>query len=336
MIKKELQYMVSNEKLVNEALRAALGEINATSSIEKFLEKLGTSMHCDRIYIFEGKKNCSVNNTFEWCAEGVTAEIDALQNVPYEAVSWWYDTFNTYDHLVIGNIEDIKETEPLTYEYLKPQNIHSLITAPLKKGDEIFGFFGVDNPPEYAIHNATYIIEIVAHFMVSLLEKKKLMDKLERMSYEDHLTGVYNRNALNDFLEENLQVNNLGMVYCDVLGLKRVNDTLGHQAGDNLLIRASECLKSTFRKNDIYRIGGDEFLIISVGIEENTFKKRIVELKEKMGNYDVKISLGTVWKPLSTDVEQVIYEADALMYEDKRAYYASNDCARGTKRWETK
>ena len=46
---------MSNEKLVNEALQAALGEVNATSSIQKFLEKLGTSMHCDRIYIFGGK-----------------------------------------------------------------------------------------------------------------------------------------------------------------------------------------------------------------------------------------------------------------------------------------
>ena len=55
MIKNELQYIMPNEKLVNEALRIALGEINATSSIEKFLEKLGSSMHCDRIYIFEGK-----------------------------------------------------------------------------------------------------------------------------------------------------------------------------------------------------------------------------------------------------------------------------------------
>ena len=316
--------MMSNEKLVNEALHFALGEVNATASIKKFLEKLGTSMHCDRIYIFEGKKNCPVSNTFEWCAEGVTAEIDALQNVPYEAVSWWYDIFDTYNHLVIENIEDIKETEPLTYEYLKPQNIHSLITAPLKKGDKIFGFFGVDNPPEHTIHNATYIVEIVAHFMVSLLEKKKLMDKLERMSYEDHLTGVYNRNALNDFLEEHVYVENTGVLFCDVLGLKKVNDISGHQAGDELLIRASECLRSTFRKKDIYRVGGDEFLVVSMDIDEDVFKKRAIELRNNMENYDAKMSLGLVWKPLITDIEQAISEADALMYEEKRAYYDLN------------
>ena len=87
---------MSNEKLVNEALQAALGEVNATSSIQKFLEKLGTSMHCDRIYIFEGKKNCPVNNTFEWCAEGVTAEIDTLQNVAYEADALMYEEKRAY------------------------------------------------------------------------------------------------------------------------------------------------------------------------------------------------------------------------------------------------
>ena len=114
------------------------------------------------------------------------------------------------------------------------------------------------------------------------------------------------------------------MVFCDVLGLKRVNDALGHQAGDDLLIRASKCLRNSFRKNDIYRIGGDEFLIICRDIKEDVFNGRVVELKEKMGSYDVEMSLGPVWKSLSSNLEQMVYEADALMYEDKRAYYASN------------
>ena len=148
------------------------------------------------------------------------------------------------------------------------------------------------------------------------------MDKLEKMSYEDQLTDVFNRNYLNDFLEKNMTFENTGIVFGDLLGLKHINDTLGHHEGDELLIRASNCLKSTFRKNDIFRIGGDEFLIISKGIEE-VFEKRISDLRDKMSSNNVKMSLGVIWKPIINDIKSAITEADALMYEEKRAYYAS-------------
>ena len=324
MIKKEIQYIMSNEKVVNKALQVSLGEMNATIGINRFLESLGLSIHCDRIYIFEGLRDMSVDNTYEWCAEGVSSEKDSLQQVPFEVVAWWYDLFETNNHLIIENIEDLKEKEPLTYEYLKPQNVTSLVAAPLKKGSEILGFFGVDNPPEEALHSITYIVEIVSHFLVSLLEKKRLMDKLERLSYKDHLTGVSNRHALNEYLEEHRVLKNTGIVYCDVLGLKHINDTWGHYAGDELLIRASKCLRSTFRLNDIYRIGGDEFLIICNNIEETIFLKRVEELRGKMEDYKAKMSLGVLWRQLISNPEQALAEADALMYEEKRNYYALN------------
>ena len=322
-MKREIKCIMTNEKLVNEALQVALGEMNATASINRFLEKLGKSIHCDRIYIFEGINGMPVDNTFEWCAEGVSSEKDGLQKVSFEAVAWWYDIFETYNHLIIEDIEVLKEKHPLTYESLKPKNIDSLVVAPLKKGDKILGFFGVDNPPEEAMHNLTYIVAIVSHFIVSLLEKKQLMDKLERLSYDDQLTGVCNRHALNECLEKNKYFKNTGIVYCDVLGLKRVNDTFGHQAGDELLIRASNCLKNSFRKGDIYRVGGDEFLVICMGIDEELFKKRVMALRERMKEANAMMSLGVLWKLLTDQPRQALTEVDELMYKEKRAYYES-------------
>ena len=321
-MKQELKYIMTNEKLVNEALQVALGEMNASVAIDLFLAHLGKSIQCDRIYIFEGRKGNPVDNTYEWCAEGVSSEKDFLQQVPFEAVSWWYETFETQNNLIIKNIEDLKEKEPLTYEYLKPQNINALVAAPLKKGDEILGFFGVDNPSEQMFHSIMYIVGIVSNFIVSLLEKKELMNKLERLSYKDHLTGVSNRHALNEYIEKNRILKNLGIVYCDVLGLKRVNDSQGHSAGDELLIRAAKCLRTFFRMNDIYRIGGDEFLVICAEVEEHIFMKRVEELRERMGEFDIKMSLGVLWKASVKDADQALAEADALMYEEKRAYYA--------------
>lgn len=310
-------------KVVNESLRLALRERDATRAIELFMEHMGKKSRSERIYIFEGKQGCSVNNTFEWCADGVEPQKDNLQEVPFEAVEWWYRAFEDSRSILIYNLEDIKETEPLTYEYLQPQNVHSLIASPLVLEDEIVGFYGVDNPPPEAMEDATYFAEMVGHFIVSLLEKQRMMQQLEKLSYEDSLSGVQNRHALNNYIDYHKNLRNVGVLYCDVLGLKKVNDIQGHQAGDELIIRASDSLKNNFRKKDIYRVGGDEFLVICKDIDEKVFASKVEQLRKDMTDNRAMMSLGFVWKEVATDVDAVIAQADGLMYEEKRAYYAS-------------
>ncbi len=310
-------------KAVNESLRLALRERDAARAIELFLVHMGEKSHSERIYIFEGEQGSNVDNTFEWCAEGVEPQKDNLQNVPFEAVEWWYHAFKESSSILIYDLEDIRESEPLTYEYLKPQNVHSLIASPLELEGKIIGFYGVDNPPPEAMEDVTYFAEIVGHFIVSLLEKKRLMEQLEKLSFEDSLSGVQNRHALNDYIKYCKQMNHVGVVYCDVLGLKKVNDTQGHQAGDDLIIRASECLKSNFRKKDIYRVGGDEFLVLCKDIEQDMFLAKVESLRGDMKKNDAMMSLGAIWRESVRDMDALIAEADGIMYEEKRAYYAS-------------
>ena len=195
-MKRQLELMMITEKVVNEGLKLALRERDASRGIELFIRHLGEKSNSERIYIFEGLKNMPVFNTFEWCAEGVTQEKENLQNIPFEAVKWWYDIFETKNCVIIEDLEEIRESAAMTYEYLKPQNIHSLITAPLWLEDEIIGFFGVDNPPAELMTHISEIAEMVAHFIVSLLEKQRLMQMLEKLSFEDSLCGVRNRHAL--------------------------------------------------------------------------------------------------------------------------------------------
>lgn len=310
-------------KAVNESLRMALRERDATRAIEIFLAHMGERSHSERIYIFEGETGCNVNNTFEWCAGGVTPQKDNLQNVPFEAVEWWYRAFKDSRSILIEDLEDIREKEPLTYQYLKPQNIRSLIASPLELEGKIIGFYGVDNPPPEAMKDATYFAEMVGHFIVSLLEKQRLMRQLERLSFEDSLCGVQNRHALNDYIEYSKSLKKAGIVYCDVLGLKKVNDTQGHQAGDELLLRAAESLKNNFRKKDIYRVGGDEFLVLCNDIDEKMFLDKTESLRKEMKDKNALMSLGVIWRESVEDADVLIAEADAIMYEEKRAYYAS-------------
>ena len=113
----------------------------------------------------------------------MSAEKGNLQDVPFEAIKLWYDIFATRDCVVIKNLDDTKETDPAAYEYLKPQNIQSLIAAPLLLEDKIIGFWGVDNPPAHMMDYTEDMMEIVAHFIVSLLEKRRLVQQLEKMRF---------------------------------------------------------------------------------------------------------------------------------------------------------
>lgn len=321
-MKKTIELMSFTEKMINEGLRVALRERDATYALEIFLEHLGRNSKSERIYIFEGERGNSVSNTFEWCSEGVSQEKENLQNVPFEAVAWWYNTFQDGRCIIIKDLELIKESEPLTYQYLKPQNIHSLIASPLILEDKIIGFYGVDNPPQAIMDYISDVAEIVGHFITSLLEKRRLILQLERLSFEDSLSGVQNRHAWNQHIRYQKELQDVGLIYCDILGLKKVNDMQGHQAGDNLIIRASQCLKKTFRKTDIYRIGGDEFLVCCNDVEEKTFLDRVKQVRKDMYENDAMMSLGCLWRKNVEDIDAMITDADKLMYQDKRIYYS--------------
>ena len=114
----------------------------------------------------------------------------------------------------------------------------------------------------------------------------------------------------------------VGIIFCDVLGLKKVNDNQGHGEGDKLLIRATQCLQKVFRRDDIYRVGGDEFVVLCVGIGEELFREKAEMLKKRMPEFEAMMSLGVMWESETRDLAGMMTRADELMYEDKRAYYA--------------
>ena len=148
------------------------------------------------------------------------------------------------------------------------------------------------------------------------------MTGVQRVLFRSPLTGAKNRHALSVDLGVYENVKNVGVLYCDVLGLKRVNDTQGHQAGDRLLVRAIQCLQEVFRKKEVYRVGGDEFMVVCIGIEEKLFMEKVEKVRILMQEREALMSIGVIWKEETGNLEALIGEADEIMYEEKRAYYA--------------
>ena len=171
------------EAVINEGLRVALLEETPDQSLEVLLKHLGNALNGERTYIFERNEAGGDDNTYEWVADGVEPEKENLQNVPAEVCASWYRNFSVGRHIVIEDLEDIREAEPLQYENLKNQNIHSLVVVPLYDGKRIIGFYGVDNPPARSLEYASNMLHTAAYFIVSSLKRRNLFRQLQNRSY---------------------------------------------------------------------------------------------------------------------------------------------------------
>lgn len=310
------------EMFVNEGMRLALRAATPDQSLDVILEYLGRALNGERTYIFERNASGGDDNTYEWVAMGVKPQKEILQNLPAEVCANWYQSFRENRNIIIEDLEDIREKDPLQYENLKRQDIYSLVVVPLYDDGVVIGFYGVDNPPGKSLDYTSNMLQIMGHFIVSSLKRRNLMRQLEKMSYSDQLTGLGNRYAVERFVRNMDKRESIGVLYCDITGLKRVNDTEGHEAGDQLILRARDLLMHFWKAYEVFRIGGDEMLILASGIQQATFQEEVCRMKEHMQEYKVAVAVGAVWKPDGTDsIDQMLTESERLMYEDKARYY---------------
>jgi diguanylate cyclase (GGDEF)-like protein/PAS domain S-box-containing protein len=165
-------------------------------------------------------------------------------------------------------------------------------------------------------------------------ERKRAEAAIKSLSLADELTGLYNRRGFHAFCEQHLSTlrrTNKGivMVYADLDGLKKINDTFGHREGDRALIKAAELLKETFRSSDVLgRLGGDEFTILAAVDPDGGVEKLVSRLEQKFANYnalktapyELSISIGVArLTPDTTEsMDDLMAHADAAMYENKR------------------
>lgn len=176
-----MKTILKYELVINKALRSALQYDTPDEQIQEFISFFGNHIGSDRIYIFEDneKKNITTN-TYEWCANGVTSEIDNLQSIDRDIIDWWYEAFDRGENIIIDDIETIREEHPESYEILAGQDIHNLVTCPLRYKNEIKGLFGVDNPPKSDSLGLTTFLDMVGTLLIALMKVRNAFRKSSR------------------------------------------------------------------------------------------------------------------------------------------------------------
>lgn len=312
-------------------LNSCVGKLNSDTDIDVGINNLLATVNgyfqADRTYVFEIDPDRDVLiNTFESiCGQEVSAQMDNLQEVPVSVIKVWMQNFRQGRSYYMSDLE--QERGQPSYEMLKAQQVWRLLAVPLMKGGAMVGFLGVDNPRAH--YDDATLLASIQFFVTNSLDRKKQQAYLEKLSYRDMLTGLYNRNRYIERLEAYKQVQDqqIGAIYIDLNGLKKVNDEQGHRAGDELIVRAAGTIAGIFAE-DAYRVGGDEFVVILLDVSREDFARKTEQLRRQMQENGVDASIGGVWQASTENLENLLRRADENMYREKKRYYSQADAAR--------
>lgn len=253
-------------------------------------------------------------------------------------------------HYQVGLLYDIVTAIPILslivltltcVRFVRKIGIHDVLSS---AGYFIFMISGALIEGEFSIGTTYVSVAIADLFIFVMLQneiitlEKRNVEKWIHKSYTDELTSFFNRHAYENelsLIEKEPLKDNFTYVSIDVNGLKTVNDTLGHTAGDELLIGAAECMKQSFGAyGKLFRIGGDEFaaLLYADETQLTNLQNDINEVSSKwQGKSGQKLTMACGYvtaREGQQNVKQMAIAADKRMYEAKTRYYQENGIER--------
>lgn len=178
--------------------------------------------------------------------------------------------------------------------------------------------FGMLVPPDCSEANPWAVVLIGFDLSLDLIAKN-----MKEIYRQDSLTGLLNRNAYDSDVEQ-LRSADIGAVVCvyaDMIGLHEVNNHLGHKQGNRMLCEFADAARAFFGDDRLYRIGGDEFVIISSAHTEAQTRKQLSYMRERLHTQGCEISVGVASSESTSDLPKIIEQAENEMRREKKEYY---------------
>lgn len=263
--------------------------------------------------------------------EGSLLSINAFLDKHFFEIADTFDaTIGQSSCVIIKDAADMNwlaSVNPGWHTFLTEAGVNSAVLFPLKHNSETLGYLWALNFHVEDTVKIKEILELTTFFIASEIANYLLMRRLERLSSIDLLTGCKNRNAMNNTIHLILNgkmklTEPYAVIFVDLNGLKHINDEKGHSAGDLLLRTASAILSQVFFDCDVYRAGGDEFMLLAEGYDEEMLKCRLHQLNDRAcAATDVHFAVGYCFVSENEDIRSALRIADEKMYIDKKSYY---------------
>lgn len=294
-------------------------------AINNLLEKIGHFTKADRAYIVDEKDGCYYN-TYEWCNEGIESQINQLQNLRAEDMPYWIPKLSSGESIFIEDLENVKETMPVEYEILKPQNIHTLIVFPIILSNTLKGFIGVDNPNIKDAKDVIRLLAALGSYLGTTRENAAVYAKLEyRLNY-DSLTKAYNRYGFYKNAQKLIK-EHTDTEYClilsDIKSFKLINEIYGENIADKILIDEVNIIRQKMKGNSVLgRLNGDiiAMVIPKEYLSEKEFSDMIKLLSDRYSNknFRLHIYLGVYYiKDVNETIRQMVDKVSLVIMKSK-------------------
>ena len=249
----------------------------------------------------------------------------------YEIVKTWEPIIGVSNEVIIKDrqrMTELAELNPSWVKDMQDNNVETLVLIPLKKIETIIGYLYVTNYDVRKTVEVKEMIEVMSFFLGMEIANNQLRSELEYRYTHDDLTGVRSRSAMIALTAQLMREEGtrpFGVVNMDVNGLKLVNDQKGHEAGDQMIVVNVKAMKEIFGSENIYRVGGDEFLAILTGGTKEDFETKVARLRAlPKTEGGVNISVGSCWAGTERSTSEALHLADEDMYQEKKQYYKTH------------
>lgn len=296
---KKIRHFMYESELVSQ-ISSDFISVNVESlnkKVESMLEKSGIYYGADIACVFllskDGRK---LKYTHEWCGQGIESRFGIIEDIDVMTTDWCLDQIANKTVKVISNVEALDlELNPSMVE-LQAVGIKSMISMPIAVKGMVYGilFYETLNKCMYWKDEHVRLLTVLENMLADAFHKVESEKEINYMAYYDSLTALPNRFYFNQCLQEAIKTaqrckTRLAVMFIDLDSFKSVNDTIGHEGGDELLRQVSMNLRAHLGEHGIVgRLGGDEFIILRPAISEtddieefadhvmNVFKKPIM------------------------------------------------------------
>ncbi len=321
-LERDLQSKLEEHTLLLDCIKMLHTSDTPDESIEKILYLICGFFGATRGVIIQiAQDGLRASNTHEW-TDGNTAPKKAfLQDMDINVLKPFFDKMDEIGVFASNNVLETFKGNQAQLDLMKHQEVTSFICAPiLSEAGKAIGMIAVDNQSRNI--QKSWLLGSLSSFVSDFLGKNRLVDTLNELSYFDPMTGVRNRHsyrrALKD-LEDNNPVS-LGVAYVDIRGLARINEEKGTLYGDEIIKRLANVLSAVFGE-DIFRVGGDEFVVLLRDLSEQVFEGKISVFKDRVSaEEDMSVSIGFTW---NSDFSDDHYDGDEYTtVRDNKSYTA--------------
>lgn len=233
---------------------------------------------------------------YEWCAPNVPWQRERIKQMEPQQMPKWLK-------------QDITDTNAESYS----------ISRTVSEG--VTGILAAVNVHRGGCDMA--LLKAVLPYISQAIVMHKMQKQQEYLSYHDDLTGLLNRNSFVAYLNDakTKKLKSLGALSADINGLKNFNREFGREYGDEVVMRVGEVLEEYFRGANVYRMTGDEYLVVVENVTYEKFMKSVRAVHDKLDLISLGLaSVGYAWEKVDIDVDSLISDAENMMREEKQKY----------------